>query len=169
MMKVASFDAVVRVLNEAGVRFIVVGGLAVIAHGYLRSTKDIDIVIKLTPDHVRNAFAALASIDYHPAVPITAEQFADERMRENWRKEKAMLVLKMWSDRHRETPLDIFVYEPFNFDAEYERALVLDETGGVGARFVAIPALISMKMEASREHDLIDVEFLRKIEKLGET
>jgi hypothetical protein len=38
-MKAASFEAVVHVLNEAGVRYIVVGGLAVIAHGYGRSTR----------------------------------------------------------------------------------------------------------------------------------
>jgi hypothetical protein len=34
-MKVTSFEAVARALNEAGVPFIVVGGLAVIAHGFV--------------------------------------------------------------------------------------------------------------------------------------
>ena len=33
-MKLASFEAIVRVLNEAETRYLVVGGLAVAAHGY---------------------------------------------------------------------------------------------------------------------------------------
>ncbi len=167
-MKVASLEAIVRVLNEAGVRYIVVGGLAVIAHGYLRVTHDVDIVLRLSPEDIRKAFQALASIDYHPSVPVTAEQFSDPAMRESWRREKEMLVLKMWSDQHRETPLDIFVYEPFDFELEYGRALVPHEPGSPDARFVAIPALIAMKRVAARSRDLIDIENLLEIAKLQE-
>ena len=35
-MKVASFEAIVRALNDAKVPFIVVGGIAVNTHGYGR-------------------------------------------------------------------------------------------------------------------------------------
>jgi hypothetical protein len=38
-MKLASFEAIVSVLNAAGVKFIVVGGVAFNAHGYLRFTR----------------------------------------------------------------------------------------------------------------------------------
>ena len=77
-----------------------------------------------------------------------------------------MLVLKMWSDRHRETPLDIFVYEPFNFQEEYERAFQFDEPDTPQPRFASIPALIAMKRTASRDRDLVDIEYLQKIAKL---
>jgi hypothetical protein len=30
-----------------------------------------------------------------------------------------MVILKLWSDDHRRTPVDIFVYEPFDFSKEY--------------------------------------------------
>jgi hypothetical protein len=168
-MKVASFEAIVRALNDAEVRYIVVGGLAVIAHGYLRITRDVDIVIRLSPEDIARAFLALAGIDYHPAVPITAEQFSDPQLREQWRAEKHMLVLKMWSDQHRETPLDIFIYEPFDFEREYERALIASESDAPAARFAAIPALIEMKLAASRDRDLIDIAKLRVIERLKAT
>ncbi len=32
-----------------------------------------------------------------------------------------MIVLN-WSDQHRRTPVDVFVYEPFDFAREYTRA-----------------------------------------------
>ena len=46
-MKLGAFDLLVRVLDEAGVRYLVAGGLAVNAHGYLRFTRDIDLVVHL--------------------------------------------------------------------------------------------------------------------------
>src|SRR5690349_17111925 len=132
-MKVASFEAIVRALNEAGVRYIVVGGLAVNAHGYGRSTHDVDLVIQLSHENIVRAFAALDAIGYRPFIPITAEQFADASRRDSWRAEKGMLVLKMWGDRHRETPLDIFVTEPFEFDTEYAAVLQQETSEGLSA------------------------------------
>lgn len=72
-------DSIVSIqsaLDAAKVRFIVVAGLAVIAHGYLRMTRDADLVIELVPENIENAFKALASIGYYPKVPITADQFS---------------------------------------------------------------------------------------------
>jgi hypothetical protein len=111
-MKLASFEAVVTALEGAGVRYLVAGGLAVNAHGYLRFTHDVDLVIQLRPDNIIPAFLALASLGYQPRVPVTAEQFADETQRRQWISEKGMLVLNFHSDRHRETPLAVFVSDP---------------------------------------------------------
>jgi hypothetical protein len=55
IVKLASFEAIVRALNDAGVRHLVAGGLAVNAHGYLRFTKDADFGIQLMPDNVKRA------------------------------------------------------------------------------------------------------------------
>lgn len=160
-MKLASFDAIVQALDAAGVRFIVVGGLAVNAHGYLRYTNDVDLVVRLSHDDIVAAFQALEQIGYRPTNPIKAEDFADPTTRETWRNEKGMRVLKMWSDAHRETPLDVFVYEPFDFETEYQRAFRQEDESP--ARFASIDALIAMKREADRPQDRIDIEKLEKI------
>ena len=75
-MKRSSLEAVSRALTNADVRFLIVGGLAVVAHGYGRMTQDIDLVISLESDSVRRVFAALASLGYRPRGPVTAESFA---------------------------------------------------------------------------------------------
>lgn len=160
-MKVASFEAIVRALNDAGVRYLVAGGLAVNAHGYLRFTKDADFVIELIPDNVKRAFAALETLGYKPLAPVTAEQFADQSTREAWIRDKNMQVLQLWSDRHRETSIDIFVQEPFPFEEEYAKALLKPLYGSIEVRFVSIPTLIKMKEVAGREQDKIDIEHLR--------
>jgi len=160
-MKLASFEAIVRALNEAGVRYLVAGGLAVNAHGYLRFTKDVDFVVQLAPGNIKQAFAALGVLGYKPLVPVTAEQFADQATREGWIRDKGMQVLQLWSDRHRETSIDLFVREPFPFDEEYAKALIKPLYGSIEVRFVSIPTLIKMKEAAGREQDRIDIEHLR--------
>ncbi|MBL8529714.1 MAG: hypothetical protein JNL68_18690 [Burkholderiales bacterium] len=160
-MKLASFEAVVSALEDAGVRYLVAGGLAVNAHGYLRFTKDLDLVARLVPDNIESAFAALAKLGYRPTVPITAVQFADAALRETWIREKGMQVLQFWSDEHRETPIDLFVREPFPFDEEYPQALVKPLRGSIPVRFVSVPTLIRMKEAAGRPQDRIDIEHLR--------
>lgn len=160
-MKLASFEAIVRALNGANVRYLIAGGLAVNAHGYLRFTKDADVVLDLLPDNVERALAALAELGYRPAVPVAARQFADPVQRERWVREKGMQVFQLWSDEHRETPIDLFAQEPFDFGEEYERALVKPLYGNVEVRFVSIPTLIRMKETAGREQDLLDIKHLR--------
>ena len=39
------FAAALRALNASGVRYVVVGGLAVIRHGAVRATKDVDVAV----------------------------------------------------------------------------------------------------------------------------
>ena len=160
-MKLESFSEIVRALNKAEIRYLIAGGLAVNAHGYLRFTKDADVVIQLTPDNIKRTFSALAGLGYKPLAPVTADQFSNVVVRESWIRDKGMQVLQLWSDTHRETPVDIFVTEPLPFDEEYARALIKPLYGSIEVRFVTIPTLIAMKEVAGREQDRIDIAHLR--------
>lgn len=160
-MKLHSFEAIVRALDQAAVRYIIAGGLAVNAHGYLRFTKDVDLVVQLLPDNITRALEALSALGYRPLVPVTMEQFADQSIREAWVRDKGMQVFQLWSDEHVETPINIFVHEPFVFDEEYAQALIKPLYGTVEVRFVSIPTLIRMKEAANRDQDRIDIEHLR--------
>jgi hypothetical protein len=161
-MRLASFTAIATVLQEAGVRYLIAGGMAVNAHGYARFTKAVDVVVQLAPANILKAFTALAALDYRPAIAVRAEQFAEAQTRANWIRDEGMQVLQLWSDAHPETPIDVFVNEPFDFDAEYARALVKELYGTVAVRFVSLPTLIEMKRAVGRPQDLIDVENLNE-------
>jgi hypothetical protein len=41
-----------RALNDAGARYLLIGGFAVIAHGGGRTTKDIDLLVDASPENV---------------------------------------------------------------------------------------------------------------------
>jgi hypothetical protein len=98
------------------------------------------------------------------AVPVTPEQFADPETRAMWRREKNMIVLQFCSDAHRRTPVDIFVFEPFDFALEYGRAMREKIAGDTEAFIVNYETLLAMKQSAGRDRDLLDVRELRKLD-----
>jgi len=162
-MEVRSVEAVVRALNDAKVRYLIVGGVAVNAHGYERMTIDLDLVIQLNRPNIEAAWGALVSIGYIVKIPVSAAEFSNVTLREAWQREKGMLVLQFWSDIHRRTPIDIFVREPFDFEKEYSDALSYELPSGQSTKVVARQTLLKMKREAGRGQDLIDVEKLEKL------
>ena len=162
-MKLSSLRSVIESLNRAGVRYLVAGGMAVVAHGYGRVTFDLDLVIKLERDNILNAFAALDKLGYRPRVPVRAQDFADESVRRQWIRDKGMAVLTLYSEEHSRTPIDIFAEEPFEFDPTYEASVKEEIAPGVPFCFVDIPALIQMKQKTGRDKDRDDVAHLKMI------
>jgi hypothetical protein len=51
-----------RALNDAGALYVLIGGFAVILHGYVRATKDVDLLVDLSPDNIRAVKAGMASL-----------------------------------------------------------------------------------------------------------
>ena len=163
-MEVRSIELIVKTLNDAQVQYLIVGGLAVNAHGFARFTLDVDLVIGLEPGNIIRALYSRQSIGYQASIPITPEQFANSELRDTWRRDKQMLVLKLWSDTHRRTPIDVFVYEPFDFQQEYQKAIQEQVTPHAKAPVICYEMLISMKKEAAREKDLLDIIALQKLD-----
>lgn len=50
-------------LNDAGARYILIGGFAVIAHGGGRTTKDIDLLVDASPDNIARVKQALRILE----------------------------------------------------------------------------------------------------------
>lgn len=163
-MEVRSIETIVRALNRAKVQYLIVGGLAVSAHGYDRLTVDVDLVIGLQPENIARGLSALQAAGWRMAIPVTAEDFANRKLRESWRRKKNMIVLKLWSDEHRRTPVDIFVYEPFDFKKEFARAVWEPVAGKARAPIVAYRTLLAMKRRAGRPKDLQDIKALKKLD-----
>lgn len=54
-----------RALNEAGARYLLIGGFAVIARGGARTTKDIDLLVDASADNVARVKQALRILEDH--------------------------------------------------------------------------------------------------------
>jgi hypothetical protein len=158
-MKLADVEAILGALNDAEVRYLIVGGLAVVAHGYVRYTADVDIVLDLERDNALRAMKALDAIAYRPLVPVAATDFADEEKRRVWIREKNMIVFQMRNPDRESTRLDIFVKEPFAFTEEFAQAK-WEEVAGIRAPVLRYDELIRLKRSSGRPQDLIDIDQL---------
>ena len=139
----AMFEDLLAYLEKAGVRFVVVGGLAVVIQGYARLTADVDLVLDLDSTNVRRAVAALTARGLRPLLPVAATD----------------------SMRDENNPLltvDLFAREPMPFEDLWSRA---DEVvlGQRPIRVACIDDLIAMKRAAGRPQDLADVQHLEQI------
>lgn len=142
--------------------YVVVGGLAVILHGHLRATRDLDLVIGFAPGNVAKACDALAAIGLRPRLPVTFDDFADPVKREDWFRHRNMQVFPLWDPVNPERSVDVFVHEPLDF-AELSKDAVVKDLDGVPIRIASIAHLIAMKQAAGRRQDLDDIDALRQI------
>jgi predicted nucleotidyltransferase len=156
------FEPVLHALNDAGVRYLVVGGVAVVLHGYLRTTGDLDLVIELQPENLLRALDALERAGFRPRPPVPLRSFADPDTRRSWIETKNLRVFSLW---HADLPgfeVDLFVEEPFDFDQAWERRVTV-QLGGTNATVVSLADLLSLKRRAGRARDLEDVDALEAL------
>ncbi len=81
-------EAILRVLNDHEVAYVVIGGFAVAAHGVIRATADLDVVVDKTWQNAGRLVEALERLEAHDATgaqtPLTQEVLArraDRRLR----------------------------------------------------------------------------------------
>ncbi len=161
------FYGLLRGLLEHEVEFVLIGGFALGFHGAPRGTKDVDIVPDPTPANVARLWEALQALDAEPA------EHADFRPNELpvLFSLEGLLEGGNWALETRLGRLDVmqWVAGVDSYDELRARA-VMDEPPEIG-RPIWIAGrddLVTMKQEAGRPQDLIDVQALRMAEGLEE-
>ena len=156
--------ALANALNGEGVRFLLVGGIAVVAHGYARFTSDLDMVLDLAAENVRRALACFTALGYRPGLPVALEDFADARKRQERLTGKDMVVFPLWRDSAiGPAVVDLFIAEPFPFAAAWDDAVWQQHADGTRFPYVDLRRLIAMKRAAGRPRDLLDVDELERL------
>jgi len=133
-----------------GVRYLVVGGFAVIYHAQPRFTNDIDLLIGPDPGNARAAYAALAEFGAS-LEGIRPEDLTDRNSFFRFGREPK--------------GFDILPAIPgVDFDAAWERRVetVIDPVSGLKATFISAEDLIASKLASGRPQDLADVDAIRK-------
>ena len=133
-----------------GVKYLVVGGFAVIYHSQPRFTKDMDLFIKADPANAKATHAALAEFGA-PLKGIRPEDFAERGS-----------FFRFGHDPHS---FDILPDIPgVDFEAAWERRVedLIDPKSGLKAFFISSPDLIASKLASGRLQDLADAEAVQK-------
>jgi Nucleotidyl transferase AbiEii toxin, Type IV TA system len=152
-------EPLMRRLVEAGVDFLVIGGVAVSLQGYGRSTKDLDIVYATNAANLERLGKVLVELGarlrgIEEDVPFTPDARALKRT--------TILTLET-----RLGGIDLLV-DPDGAD-RYEamrgRADVVD-LDDIEVRVVALDDLLSMKRAAGRPQDIADIDALLTVNRV---
>ncbi len=162
------YEELLRSLVDAEVRFVLVGGVAVILHGVPRTTADVDIVIDLDAANVDAFLSVMERLGFKPRAPVPARQFADPAAREQWRVEKGMRAFTFVRGTGMLEEVDVLIDCPRSYD-ELATAAVRIEAAGLSLHIATIDALIEMKSDTGRAQDECDIDALRRLkEALGD-
>ena len=154
--RVFEADEILLVLAEHGVDFVVVGGIAVQTHGYVRNTYDLDIVARPTTLNFSRVSEALADLRAELRTSGTLRITDPNQML------RAPLIPVIT----RAGPLDIVHIDHIaGTPGEYDRLRDSALDVAVRGRRVAVAGLedlIRMKRAAGRDQDLMDIEALTR-------
>ena len=139
------FKEFLKLLNENGVKYLLIGGYAVGYYGYPRATNDMDVWIAIHPQNAQRVVNTLKEFGFdHPE--LTPELFLQENK-----------IIRMG---HPPMRLEISTgISGVEFDECYASRIV-DELDGVEISIISLPDLKTNKKAAGRLKDLADLENL---------
>ncbi|MDH3467881.1 MAG: hypothetical protein OES26_18580 [Gammaproteobacteria bacterium] len=149
-------EKVCQALNEAGVRYVVVGGYAVALHGAVRGTLDIDIALRWTKRDLTNTESALNGLGLISRLPVQATevyQFRDEYI-----KNRNLIAWNFYNPDNIAEQLDIII----NFDAKGRKAVNKQLPNSTVPVLNRID-LIKMKQTSGRPQDIEDIKALERL------
>jgi hypothetical protein len=136
-------------LERDHVRYVVVGGVTVVLHGYVRPIADLDMVIDAAPEEARHAMHVLTRAGFVPSIPLPLS---------------AVTVLRMFDPAQRE--IDVFVRYCIPFDDLWTSSERVRVGAGI-ARIASLEHLLRAMRFNGRPQDLLDIAGLPALEVPG--
>lgn len=143
---------VVADATAVGLDYVVIGGFSVIFHGYVRATKDSDLLVPDGPEADAAILRFLGRIDgrrFHDDKVLAAEDIAGAQ------------TLRV-SSRHGIIDIMRGGLAPLDY-ATVSRRADTTEWGGQTVRLAALPSVVGFKRLAGRPQDKIDLAELEAI------
>jgi hypothetical protein len=147
-----------RYLHERKVEYVVIGGLAVSAHGHVRPSKDLDIVPRGTSENLMRLARALG--DMHVSVLDTGD-FGREELPMDPTQPDDLALGGNFCLQTSLGRLDVMQWvsgiDADDLYAELEREALVGELEGIPVRVCGLEHLRAMKRAAGRPQDLEDL------------
>ena len=151
-----------RELQKHNVQYVVVGGLAVVLHGYARATADVDLVLALDATNLARFLKTAQTLQLKPSLPMKIEALCDPAQRDEWAREKHMIAFALRSPSPTAPTIDIILRPKISFADMYanrvEKALE-----DVTVALASIDDLIVLKTGTGRLRDEYDVRILTQL------
>ena len=150
-----------------GVRYLIVGGLAVNLYGVPRVTQDIDVIIATDRENILKINSILKDLGYVPRLPVDPDDMSNKNTLTQWIEERNLKAFSFYNKKDNYKVVDIVLVHPLDFEKAFNDRTVRS-AAGLDIYLAALDDLIRMKSVAGRGQDLSDVEMLNKVKKLSE-
>jgi len=160
-MKIAEF---LHSLSEGQVRYVLVGGMAVQLHGFVRSTFGIDLVLAMNDENLVRFIEVAKRFGLTPSIPVPIDSLRNAAQIEQWHREKGMLAFALREPQIGGGVVDILVRPEVPFEQLMENA-VAGKLFEQQVWIAVIDDLLTMKRIANRPKDWLDIEALQKIKR----
>lgn len=159
------YEDLFRRLEEEQVRYVVAGGVAMVLHGVIRFTADLDLIVELSEENLVRFLSCMKGLGFRPKLPVQAEAILDAQKREQWLHEKNMRAFTFLHPRRPLSEIDILMEELIPFP-ELEAQAAIMHSSGVVIPVVSRKHLKLLKRMSGRDQDIADIEALEHIERL---
>jgi hypothetical protein len=160
-MKIAE---ILQSLSDAQVQYVLVGGLAVQLHGFLRSTFDVDLVLAMNDENLARFIDIANRFGLLPVIPVPIDSLRNAQQIDQWHREKGMLAFALREPQVGGSVVDVLVRPDLSFDRLIANA-VMGELFGRRVPIASIDDLLAMKRIANRPKDQLDIAALEKIKR----
>ena len=158
------YEEIFRELNRRRIDYVVVGGVAVVMHGVVRLTADLDLMLHLDEKNLGKFVEVMNELGYRPKVPVKAESLIDPENRKMWFEEKNMRVFSFYHPKKGIMLIDIFINEPVPYNKISKDAVKM-KMGNLLIPTVSIEDLIKLKEISGRPQDIADIDALKRLGK----
>jgi len=158
------YEAVFNTLNGRGIRYVVTGGMAVVLHGIVRLTADLDIIVDFDQTNINKFAEAMEKLGYRPKAPVKTEELGDPVKRRVWIEEKGMKVFSFFHPKKQLELVDVLIFEKIPFPELYKKRKIVRGVG-IEVPIVSVEHLKELKKIAGRPQDLADI---KSLDALGE-
>ncbi|WP_298266424.1 nucleotidyl transferase AbiEii/AbiGii toxin family protein [Geobacter sp.] len=156
------FLDIFRRFNEKGLDYVIIGGVALLMHGVVRLTADLDLMVALEHDNLRKLIDVMAELGYRPRIPEPAGALLDSAKRQGWIDQKNMEVFSFYDPGQPVALIDIMIHEPVDYRTLRERAVMMD-INELSVPVASREDLIAMKRISGRPQDIEDVKALERL------
>jgi hypothetical protein len=154
------YTDVLQALTSSGARFAVAGGFACLAHGVVRVTLDLDLVVEMSDQNLLRLWDTLQGLGFVTQQPLRKQQGVSAQRLAALALEKNMQALSWVHSTHPFVIVDLLVGAGFSNSLAACQEVDLF---GIKVPVLRREELIRLKRAAGREKDLVDVRELERL------
>jgi hypothetical protein len=152
------YRAIFKTFEKYRLKYLLMGGVALVLYGSPRSTFDIDIIIEKQNQEIEKLLQIIKDLHFMPRQPTLTNIQAFKKLK------GAKCIT--YSSRKGNMQIDIFLKTKKQFDKLYKNKNTIT-AWNIKINLASLDDIKKMKKKAARDIDKLDIKFINAIKKIA--